>query len=251
MFVGLLNAVRRKMQLSNEEQENLSAVAKKRRNTTATNQKVLCLQQNVPACPADNNNSSQTFESEICKENIKIESAEIEMDPKSSGAVVSKCENQQERRLTSVKGNSHLPTLERIEKLKERFRKDNSEFEGSNSLEVSSKERCCICLYRPASVKTYPCGHQVFCRVCAITLIQSLFECGKEDMQCICCRADITALRHQKNANKSKLSKTASNEGPSISRYWRLSSYRKRAHTTTSNQVLADEKSRSKSSHNS
>jgi hypothetical protein len=58
------------------------------------------------------------------------------------------------------------------EKMKERFRLDSSESDCGISDGENEAECCCICLYRRASVRTYPCGHQVFCRLCATSLIQ-------------------------------------------------------------------------------
>ncbi|KAI1721200.1 zinc finger, c3HC4 type (RING finger) domain-containing protein [Ditylenchus destructor] len=83
------------------------------------------------------------------------------------------------------------------QKLLERFRRDPEE--------PNAEDRCCICYVRRASVRAYPCGHQVFCRMCGVSLIQSLFESKQGMMRCVLCRSEIAVLRHQKTGKLTSL----------------------------------------------
>ncbi|KAH7731451.1 hypothetical protein AAVH_00349 [Aphelenchoides avenae] len=96
-----------------------------------------------------------------------------------------------------LKPRQRLPTLaclsrsDRIKQLLELFNHEPDE-------PVRPEEQgCVICCERRASVRAYPCGHQVFCRKCGVTMIQHLFQAGKDRMHCIVCRAEIAVLRHR------------------------------------------------------
>uniref|UniRef100_A0A915EUB4 RING-type domain-containing protein n=1 Tax=Ditylenchus dipsaci TaxID=166011 RepID=A0A915EUB4_9BILA len=92
---------------------------------------------------------------------------------------------------------SHVPGTghDRIQSMLERFRRDPEE--------PNLDERCCICCVRRASVRAYPCGHQVFCRLCGVSLIQSLVDAKEQVMRCVICRQEVAVLRHQKGSSHS------------------------------------------------
>ncbi|KAI1729372.1 zinc finger, c3HC4 type (RING finger) domain-containing protein [Ditylenchus destructor] len=97
----------------------------------------------------------------------------------------------------SSKPNMPPTRTVRIQKLLERFRRDPEE--------PNAEDRCCICYVRRASVRAYPCGHQVFCRMCGVSIIQSLFESKEEMMRCVLCRNQIAVLRHQKTGKMTSI----------------------------------------------
>uniref|UniRef100_A0A914D7I6 RING-type domain-containing protein n=1 Tax=Acrobeloides nanus TaxID=290746 RepID=A0A914D7I6_9BILA len=99
-------------------------------------------------------------------------------------------EEPEPRRRSST--SARLSRPERIKRMLDKLERD------SEDVPSDPDERCHICLTARASVRAYPCGHQVFCRKCGVRLVQVLMETQSEKMNCLLCRREIAVLRYQK-----------------------------------------------------
>ncbi|KAL7078219.1 hypothetical protein ACQ4LE_002079 [Meloidogyne hapla] len=204
MLTGLINAVRRKIHNLNEEKENNDSTFECEKHNKS---RLLLLSQQGTSQDSDPKTKLPTQKSLGTPSKRKLTSRRQSQNKENNNNNIVAMENNYNGRWKRSNSNggdgekTRVTTMERIEKLKERFQQESTEDEmDSNTPEES--DRCCICLTQRASVRTYPCGHQVFCRLCAITLIQTLYKSGSEEMRCIICRVNIAALRHQKESRR-------------------------------------------------
>ncbi|KAF7636875.1 RING-type domain-containing protein [Meloidogyne graminicola] len=233
MFIGLINAVRRKIHNLNEEKENNNNNDSSTIYEYEKHRKCQLLGQQGTSQQKENFDLKKTKLPTLKTiETSKRKSSRQNKENKNNNNIVAMENNYNcnGRRSNNVGGGTtRVTTMERIEKLKQRFQQESTEDEMDNNTQDEFSERCCICLSQRASVQTYPCTHQVFCRLCALTLIQTLYKSGSEEMRCVICRANIVALRHQKEIQRV----TTTNINPlknEMVTHWRCSYNRKRVY---------------------
>uniref|UniRef100_A0A914LET0 RING-type domain-containing protein n=1 Tax=Meloidogyne incognita TaxID=6306 RepID=A0A914LET0_MELIC len=237
MLTGLINAVRRKIHNLNEEKENdsLSFDCDKQHNNKC--RFMLLGQQGT---------SQHLHQQDYDSKKTKLSTQKSVETPSKRKLMSRRQSNKENNNIVAMENNYNnnnvgrwkrsnsgggggekpkVTTMERIEKLKERFQQESTEDEMDSNIPDEASERCCICLTQRATVRTYPCGHQVFCRLCAITLIQTLYKSGSEEMRCIICRVNIIALRHQ---DFKRVNPPTVNQTHNETTHWRCSYNRKR-----------------------
>lgn len=70
--------------------------------------------------------------------------------------------------------------------------------ENEADVDFSREEECVVCLSAKATMKTYPCGHCVVCRLCFVKTIQSAVTDRRLPLKCVVCRTKILKLKQQR-----------------------------------------------------
>ncbi|VDP35269.1 unnamed protein product [Heligmosomoides polygyrus] len=60
----------------------------------------------------------------------------------------------------------------------------------------SDDDACCVCLSRVATVRAYPCGHKISCRLCATLMLKASAKAQEKQFRCIMCRSNVYRLRY-------------------------------------------------------
>ncbi|VDI12031.1 Hypothetical predicted protein [Mytilus galloprovincialis] len=79
---------------------------------------------------------------------------------------------------------------------------DESETEF-DYLQDTPDDECVICLSAKATMRTFPCGHKVVCRMCFIKTIQSAVSQRCLPLRCVVCRERILKLRQSSKVQSS------------------------------------------------